>query len=103
MKGATFRIRDHCNGVDFPATADADTILGGTITAAGGEKLGGITVSAKPVGGTITTTVFTDETGDYISHRCRKKISLWAQAISFATAKADVDLTAPRKDSSSIR
>ena len=27
--------------------------------------MGGITVSAKPVGGTITTTVFTDEGGDY--------------------------------------
>src|SRR3977135_2003346 len=80
------------------ATADADAILSGTIRAAGGEKLGGITVSAKPVGGTITTTVFTDETGDYYFPPLPEgKYRVWAQAIGFATAKADVDLTAPRK------
>ncbi len=33
----------------------ADAILSGTITSAAGEKLGGVTVSAKPVGGTVTT------------------------------------------------
>ena len=45
------------------ANAD-DAVLSGNITSAAGEKLGGITVSAKPVGGTITTTVFTDESGE---------------------------------------
>jgi hypothetical protein len=34
-----------------PAHAD-DAVLSGTITSAAGEKLGGITVSAKPAGGT---------------------------------------------------
>ena len=43
----------------------ADAILSGTIASAAGEKLGGVTVSAKPVGGTVTTTVFTDASGDY--------------------------------------
>jgi hypothetical protein len=37
----------------IPAPADAaDTVLSGTITSAAGEKLGGVTVSTKPVGGT---------------------------------------------------
>ena len=35
------------------------------ITAADGQKLGGITVSAKPADGTITTIVYTDESGNY--------------------------------------
>ena len=99
MKGARrFAFAITATALIFPATADADAILSGTITAAGGEKLGGITVSAKPVGGTITTTVFTDETGDYYFPPLPEgKYRVWAQAISFATAKADVDLTAPRK------
>src|SRR6516165_976790 len=76
----------------------ADAILSGTITSAGGEKLSGVTVSAKPVGGTVTTTVFTDAGGDYYFPPLPAgKYRVWAQAISFQTAKADVDLAAPRK------
>ena len=76
----------------------ADAILSGTITSSAGEKLGGVTVSAKPVGGTVTTTVFTDASGDYYFPPLPAgKYRLWAQAISFQTAKADVDLAAPRK------
>ena len=47
----------------LPARA-ADELLSGTIKAASGTALGGVTVSAKPEGGTITTTVFTDESGN---------------------------------------
>src|SRR5262249_30985260 len=47
-----------------PAPA-ADVLLSGTITSASGEAMGGVTVSAKADGGTITTTVFTDEAGGY--------------------------------------
>jgi Carboxypeptidase regulatory-like domain len=80
-----------------PANA-ADAVLSGSITSAAGEKLGGITVSAKPAGGTITTTVFTDARGDYyFSPLPSGKYRVWAQAVSFATAKAEVDLSAPRK------
>ena len=73
----------------------ADVILSGTITSAAGEKLGGVTVSAKPVSGTVTTTVFTDASGDYYFPPLPAgKYRVWAQAISFQTAKADVDLAA---------
>src|SRR4051794_10693520 len=76
----------------------ADVILSGNITAADGQKLGGITVSAKPADGTITTSVYTDESGNYYfppmpSGRYR----VWAQAVGFDTAKANVDLGAARK------
>src|SRR5499426_3844021 len=77
-----------------------DAILSGTITSAAGEKLGGVTVSAKPAGGTVTTTVFTDASGDYYFPPLPAgKYRVWAQAISFQTAKADVDLPAAPKHS----
>jgi hypothetical protein len=81
----------------MPANA-ADAVLSGTITSAAGERLGGVTVSAKPTGGTITTTVFTDARGDYyFSPLPAGKYRVWAQAVSFATAKAEADLTAARR------
>src|SRR5262245_32331809 len=84
--------------IGLPTAAHADAVLSGSITSAAGEKLGGVTVSAKPVGGTITTTVFTDEAGDYYFPPLPEgKYRVWAQAISFATGKAEIDLTAPRK------
>ena len=84
--------------MSIPAPADADAILSGTVTSAAGEKLDGVTVSAKPAGGTITTTVFSDTAGDYFFPPLPEgKYRVWAQALSFATAKADVDLSAARK------
>ena len=43
----------------------ADQAADGAIVSASGEKLGGVTVSAKREGSTITTSVYTDETGNY--------------------------------------
>jgi streptogramin lyase len=86
-----------------PAHA-ADNVLSGTITSAAGEKLGGITVSAKPAGGTITTTVFTDDNGDYFfSPMPAGKYRVWAQAVTFETAKAEVDLANARKQDFSLK
>ena len=77
-----------------PARA-ADELLSGAIKSASGEALGGITVSAKSEGGTITTTVFTDEAGNYYFPPLPAgKYKVWAQALSFATAKGEVDLSA---------
>jgi streptogramin lyase len=81
----------------LPAQA-ADALLRGTITSAAGEKMGGVTVSAKPAGGTITTTVFTDEAGNYYFPPLPSgKYRVWAQALSYQTAKGEVDLSANRK------
>jgi streptogramin lyase len=75
----------------------ADAILSGAINSNAGE-MGGVTVSAKPEGGTITTTVFTDESGHYYFPPLPTgKYRVWAQAIGFQTAKADVELSANRK------
>ena len=46
----------------------ADIIMSGSIKSSAGQAMGGVMVSAKPEGGTITTTVLTDETGRYYFH-----------------------------------
>ena len=84
-----------------PAQA-ADAILSGTI-AAGGDKLGGVTVSAKADGSTITTTVYTDAGGNYyFPPLAPGKYHVWAQALTFATADATVDLAANKAQDFSL-
>lgn len=81
----------------IPAQA-ADAILRGTVASTAGEKMGGVTVSAKPEDGTITTTVFTDDSGNYYFPPLPAgKYRVWAQALSFQTAKGEVDLSTNRK------
>jgi streptogramin lyase len=85
------------------APAFADALLSGTIKSADGQPMGGVTVSAKPDGGTITTTVFTDEAGQYFFPALPDgHYRVWAQALSFKTAKGDVDLSANRKQDFSL-
>jgi hypothetical protein len=82
-----------------PTSASAaDALLAGTVTTASGEKMGGVTVSAKPEGGTVTTTIFTDDTGNYFFPPLPAgKYRVWAQALSFEPAKGDVDLDATKR------
>ena len=58
-------------------------LLSGHIKSADGKAMGGVMVSAKPEGGTITTTVLTDEAGPLLfPAACRRKISrLGASAV----------------------
>src|ERR1700724_1607768 len=75
----------------------AEALLSGSVTSAAGEKLAGVTVSAKADGATITTTVFTDEGGNYYFPPLPAgKYRVWAQALTFATAKSEVDLSAAK-------
>jgi streptogramin lyase/mono/diheme cytochrome c family protein len=81
----------------FSAQA-ADQVLSGAITSASGEKLGGVTVSAKLEGSTITTSVYTDESGNYyFPPLAAGKYKVWAQALGFETTKSEVDLSAAKK------
>jgi hypothetical protein len=52
------------------AALAADVLLSGTITSAAGEKMGGVTVSAKAAGATHDQRLH-DEAGIIISRRCR--------------------------------
>jgi streptogramin lyase len=75
--------------------AFADALLTGTIKSPDGKAMGGVTVSAKPDGGTITTSVFTDEAGQYYFPALPTgHYRIWAQALSYQTAKGDVELAA---------
>jgi streptogramin lyase len=80
-----------------PAANAAEVVLSGSIKSAAGEAMGGVTVSAKAVGSTITTTVFTDAAGQYYLPLDAGKYQVWAQALSFETAKGAVDLAATHR------
>ena len=80
------------------AAQGADQILSGAISARSGEKLEGVTVSAKQEGSTITTSVYTDSSGVYVFPPLPGgKYRVWAQALGFETGKGSVDLTAARR------
>jgi streptogramin lyase len=82
-------------GLTAPAALAADQLLTGAISSSAGEKLGGVTVSAKLDGSTITTSVYTDESGNYyFPPMPAGKYQVWAQALGFETAKGSADLSA---------
>jgi len=82
----------------------AEQILSGTIISASGDKLGGVTVSAKRDGTTITTSVYTDEQGNYYFPPMEAgKYNVWAQALSFETSKNAVDLSAAKRQDLALK
>ncbi len=79
------------------AAQAADQLLTGAISSRAGQKLEGVTVSGKMEGSTITTSVYTDETGGYYFPPLPAgKYRVWVQALGFETAKSSVDLNAAR-------
>jgi len=78
--------------------ADENTsLLTGTVKSDSGEKMPGVTVSAKGEAKTITTSVFTDQQGDYYFPPMPPgEYEVWAQADTFATARANIKLTSTR-------
>jgi virginiamycin B lyase len=86
-----------------PAQA-ADVLLGGTVTSSMAEKMSGVTVSAKPEGGTITTTVYTDKAGHYyFTPLPAGKYRVWAQALGFRIEKSEVDLSSNKWQSFKLK
>jgi hypothetical protein len=87
-------------GALAPAGAAEELSLAGSVSSRSGEKMGGVTVSAKGEGQTITTSVFTDESGNfYFPSMPAGKYRVWAQALSFETAAKEVALpSTPRQD-----
>ncbi len=74
----------------------ADQVLSGAIKSQSGQSLEGVTVSAKLEGSTITTSVYTDTSGNYYFPQLPAgKYRVWAQALGFETAMGSVvDLAA---------
>jgi virginiamycin B lyase len=80
--------------------AAADQLLFGTVTSAAGDKMGGVTISAKADGATITTSVHTDADGNYYFPPLPDgKYRVWAQALTFHADRGNVELSRKvRKD-----
>jgi streptogramin lyase len=68
----------------------------GTIRSADGVPMEGVTVSARGAGSSITTSVFTDSEGAYFFPPLPDgRYTVWAQAVGFETARADVAVQTP--------
>ena len=80
------------------ATHAAEPLLSGAIVSPSGQKLEGVTVSAKQEGSTITTSVYTDTAGDYFFPALPAgKYRVWAQALGFEVSKSAIDLSATQR------
>ena len=76
---------------------ESGSLLAGTVKSESGEKMAGVTVSAKAEGRNITTSVFTDQQGDYyFPPLAPGEYQVWAQADTFETARAKVNVTGTR-------
>src|SRR5256886_7762984 len=76
----------------------ADQLLSGAITSRSGQKLEGVTVSAKLEGSTITTSVYTDPGDIFFSPPLAAgRYRVWAQALGFEGTNGAVDLSAARR------
>lgn len=75
----------------------ADQQLSGTIMASG-KAAEGVTVSAKAIGSTITTSVYSDAQGNYyFPPLAAGKYNVWAQDLGFEQTKVAVDLSANKR------
>ncbi len=80
-----------------PAGHSAASTLSGTIHGADGAPMAGVAVSAAALGGTITTSVYTDEQGHYyFPAQAAGKYRVWAQAVGFQAGRADVELNSAK-------
>ena len=76
----------------------ADRLLSGAVSSLAGQKLEGVTVSAKREGSTIAISVYTDTAGNYYFPPLPEgNYRVWAQAIGFNAEKAAVGLSAARR------
>ena len=68
-------------------------LLTGAVKSAQGEKLAGVTVSAKAVGSSITTSVYTDSEGAfYFPRQAEGQYRVWAQAVGFEGSRAELKM-----------
>src|SRR5262249_18013682 len=89
----TFTLRDGRVLSAEGRVESGESLLTGAVTSAAGERRGGVTVSAKGDGSKITTSVFTDDTGNYYFPPLPNgKYRVWAQALTYQRANGDVEL-----------
>src|SRR5258705_9414077 len=86
------------------AGAASAALLTGAVTSATGEKMGGVTVSAKAIGGTITTSVYTDDQGVYnFSQLPDGNYHVWAQALGYDYIDGNVNLSGTQRQNFTLK
>jgi mono/diheme cytochrome c family protein len=79
------------------ASGESTANLGGVARASGGNPLSGVVVSARQVGKSYTTSVVTDERGEYVFPPLEHgRYDVWAQAVGFEIARAHVSVEVAR-------
>lgn len=69
-------------------------LLSGSVKSDSGTKLEGVTVSTRADSATITTSVFTDDEGNfYFPRMAAGKYRVWAQAEGYEAGKAEISLS----------
>ena len=82
-----------CVPNSFSQAAQSASVLSGTVRSSEGKPLEGIGVSARNMGETLTTTVYTDESGRYLfPPTASGKYKVWAQAVGFETSRTEAGL-----------
>jgi streptogramin lyase len=73
-----------------------DRTLTGMVRSASGERMEGVTVSARAAGSTLTTSVFTDSDGEYVFPPMADGFyKVWAQAVGYEAGRTELSLTNP--------
>jgi streptogramin lyase len=72
--------------------------LTGLARAMGGQPMEGVVVSARAVEKSVTTSVLTDDRGEYVFPQLEAgRYDVWAQAVGYETARAQVTIEAARR------
>ena len=84
---------DKINAAAWEKTSKPDTHLAGITRTASGDPLHGVAVSARRVDSNFTTTVYSDEDGEYVFPVLHEgKYRVWAQATGYGTTRVDAAL-----------
>jgi hypothetical protein len=99
LTAAVFGLSAMWRGVGPKVFAQACAIssLTGMARTMDGKVLEGVAVSARAVDRSVTTSVFTDERGEYVFPPLDGgRYQVWAQAVGYETARADVAIGATK-------
>ncbi len=87
-----------CVQINFAQSAPATSTLSGTVKSSDGKAIEGVGVSARGVSNTFTTTVYTDESGQFLfPPMVSGQYKVLAQAVGFEPSRTDADLTVGAK------
>ena len=94
LKGARLVLILILGAMTAQVASSADAPLSGTVKSSDGKLLEGAAVSARADGSTITTTVYSDQSGEYrFPPLDAGHYQMWAQAVGYQEKRADLEIT----------